>query len=165
MNLIVAVTENWGIGKDNKLLFHLPADLAYFKEKTLNKVVVMGEKTYYSLPKRPLPKRTNIVITLDYSFKEEGVIIVHSVEELLNKIKDYDNDDVFVCGGGSIYKLLLPYCRLAYVTKVYQTKDADTFFPNLDTMKEWELSRKGDTQKENDIKFSFDVYKNLKIKE
>lgn len=165
MNLIVAVSENWGIGKDNNLLFHLPADLAYFKEKTINKVVIMGEKTYYSLPKKPLPKRTNIVITLDKTFKEENVTIVHSVDELLATLKKYPAEDAFVCGGGTIYKLLLPYCHFAYITKIKQTKEADTFFPNLDEMKEWKLLQKGKTQEENGLKFSFDIYENTKIKE
>lgn len=165
MNLIVAVSENWGIGKDNNLLFYLPSDLAYFKEKTINKVVVMGEKTYLSLPKRPLPKRTTIVITLDKNFKDDNVTIVHSVEELLMVIKTHNADDVFVCGGGTIYKLLLPYCKLAYVTKVKADKEADTVFPNLDKMKEWKLLSKGTPQEENGLKFSFDIYENTKIKE
>lgn len=165
MNLIVAVSENWGIGKDNNLLFYLPSDLAYFKEKTLNKVVVMGEKTYLSLPKRPLPKRTTIVITLDKTFKEENVTIVHSVEELLQVIKSYNQEDVFVCGGGTIYKLLLPYCKLAYVTKVKADKEADTFFPNLDEMQNWAISRRGSLKEENGLMFSFDIYENTKIKE
>ncbi len=165
MNLIVAVSENWGIGKDNNLLFYLPSDLAYFKEKTLNKVVVMGEKTYLSLPKRPLPKRTTIVITLDKTFKEENVTIVHSVEELLQVIKSYNQEDVFVCGGGTIYKLLLPYCKFAYVTKVKSDKEADTFFPNLDELQNWAISQRGALKEENGLKFSFDIYENTKIKE
>ncbi len=165
MNLIVAVSENWGIGKDNNLLFHLPSDLLYFKEKTINKVVIMGDKTYLSLPKRPLPKRTTIVITLDKDFKEDGVTIVHSVPELLQEVKKYLSDEVYVCGGGTIYKLLLPYCKLAYVTKVKAGKEADTFFPNLDEAKEWKLLKKGKQQEENRLKFSFDIYENTKIKE
>lgn len=165
MNLIVAVSENWGIGKDNNLLFYLPSDLAYFKEKTINKVVIMGDKTYLSLPKHPLPKRTTIVITLDKTFKDDNVTIVHSVDELLQTIKKYPEDDVFVCGGGTIYKLLLPYCKVAYITKVQKTAEADTFFPNLDEIKSWKLVQKGTPQEENNLTFSFDFYENKKIKE
>lgn len=163
MNLIVAVSSNWGIGKDNRLLFNLPSDLRYFKEQTSGKVVVMGDKTYFSLPKRPLPNRTNIVMTLDPALKCEGAEVVHSVAELLEKIKGYKADDVFVCGGGAIYKLLLPYCNKAYVTKVQCEALADTYFPNLDEMKDWKLFKKGEEQEENGLKFSFDVYENTKL--
>lgn len=161
MNFIVAVSQNYGIGKNNKLLFNLPLDLKFFKEKTLNKVVIMGEKTYLSLPKRPLPSRTNVVITLNKDFKAEGAYVVNSVDELLNFVSKYNPDDVFVCGGGMIYKLLLPYCNKGYVTKVNSTADADTYFPNLDEDKQWRLTLKGDLQQQNGLTFSFDEYQRI----
>jgi len=107
MNLIVAVTNDYAIGKGNDLLFHLPKDLQYFKEKTINKIVVMGHKTYNSLPKKPLPKRINIVLSSKSNFEGEGVINVHSIEELLKTIKNYNDDDVFICGGASLYNILM----------------------------------------------------------
>ena len=88
MNLIVAVTNDYAIGKGNDLLFHLPTDLAFFKEKTINKVVIMGEKTYFSLPKRPLPKRTTIVLSDNPNFQDENVIIVRNVKELFEEVRD-----------------------------------------------------------------------------
>ena len=92
MNLIVAVTKDYAIGKDNNLLFHLPTDLAFFKEKTINKIIIMGEKTYYSLPKRPLPKRTTIVLSDNPNFKDENVIIVRNLNQLLDEVKKYENE-------------------------------------------------------------------------
>ena len=118
MNLIVAVSENYAIGKDNKLLFNLPSDLKYFKEKTLNKVVVMGRRTFNSLPFKPLKNRINIVLTTDESFTYQGVIVVHSFEELFKELEKYNDDDIFIIGGSSIYNKLLNKCRLAYITKV-----------------------------------------------
>ena len=164
MNLIVAVSENWGIGKDNNLLFHLPKDLAYFKQKTLEKVVIMGDRTYDSLPKRPLPKRVNFVMTLNKSYKADGAIVVHSEKELFQKLKNFNTQDVFVCGGASIYRLLLNFCEKAYITKIQKQAEADTFFPNLDQMKNWKLLHKGETLKENGLEFSFDEYVNLDVK-
>ena len=114
MNLIVAVTRDWAIGKNNDLLFHLPTDLAYFKMQTIGKVAVMGERTYLSLPKRPLPKRTNIVLSDKKDFVAEGAIVVHSLQELFDELGKYNTNDIFVCGGASIYNLLMDYCDTAY---------------------------------------------------
>lgn len=161
MNFIVAVSQNFGIGKNNNLLFNLPLDLKFFKEKTLNKVVIMGEKTYLSLPKRPLVNRTNVVMTLNKDFKAEGAYVVNSVDQLLKFVSNYSPDDVFVCGGGMIYKLLLPYCKKGYVTKVNSTVDADTFFPNLDNDPQWKLTKKGNIQQQNGLNFSFDEYQRI----
>lgn len=165
MNFIVAVSADFAIGKDNNLLFSLPKDLAYFKEHTLNKVVVMGDKTYFSLPRRPLPKRTTIVMTFDKNFHEEGVTAVHSLEELSTELKKYNSNDVWVCGGASIYNLLMDYCEYGYITKVQKIVEADTYINNVDKKENWELLKKGEIQSENGLEYSFDVYENKDVKE
>ncbi len=159
MNLIVAITKNYAIGKNNQLLFHLPTDLAYFKMQTTDKIVVMGERTYLSLPKKPLPKRINIVISDKLDFKAEGAIVVHSLEELLKKIKKYKSKDVFVCGGASIYNLLMDYCDTAYVTYIDKIVPADTFINNLEEHG-FKLTEETPAQTENNITFTFRTYKN-----
>lgn len=165
MNFIVAVSADFAIGKDNNLLFSLPKDLAYFKEHTINKVVVMGDRTYFSLPKRPLPKRTTIVMTFDKNFKEDGVTAVHSLEELGKELEKYDSNDVWVCGGASIYNLLMDYCKFGYITKVQKIVEADTYISNVDKKQNWKLLQKGETQSENGLEYSFDVYENQDVKE
>lgn len=158
MNLIVAVSENWGIGKNGDLLFHIKEDMKYFRQKTIGNTVVMGRKTLDSMPGGlPLKDRENIVLTRDLEFKRDGVIAVHSVDELMEKIKGMDKD-VFVIGGGEIYSLLLPYCDKAYVTKVYADKEADTFFEDLEKCG-W-IREMGEIKGET-IKYSFDIYKRL----
>jgi dihydrofolate reductase len=139
---IVCVDKNWGIGKVNKetgvgqLLFNIPADLKYFKEKTNHNIVVMGKATYDSLPKRPLPNRINIVLwdkaPLTVETKD-GVIFFNNFDALLSFIKILSKEyDVFICGGASVYKLFLPYYDEVLVTKVdAEDKEATVFFPNL----------------------------------
>ena len=158
MNLIVAANENWVIGKGGNLLYSLPDDLKYFKEKTMNKVVVMGSRTYESLPFRPLKNRTNIVLAFEGNF--EGATTVHNFEELRIELLKHNQDDVFVIGGGSIYSSLLRYCKKAYVTKIFKKDEGDTYFPNLDEMPNWHLATQGETLTQNDINFAFCVYEN-----
>ncbi|MBQ9031293.1 MAG: dihydrofolate reductase [Parasporobacterium sp.] len=147
MKLIAAIDENWNIGKDGGLLVHIPQDMKFFREKTLGKIVVMGRKTLESFPgKKPLKGRTNIVLTTDRDYQAEGpVTLVHSVEELIGVLSDYEQNDIFVIGGGSIYRQLLPFCDTAYITKVHVCCEADTTFPNLDEAPDWKLRyiRKG----------------------
>lgn len=164
MNLIVAVSNDFAIGRDNDLLFNLPSDLKYFKEKTLNKVVVMGERTYMSLPKRPLKNRINIVLSNNPQFVAEGSTIVHSLDELFMELKKYDSSDVFICGGASVYNLLMDYCTYAYVTKVDQIVPADTYINNIDKKPNWKLVSQSETFEENDLKFNFCLYKNFQVK-
>ena len=160
MNLIVAVSENYGIGKDDKLLFNLPRDLQYFKEKTLNKVVVMGRRTFDSLPFKPLKNRVNIVVTTDPSFFCEGVIVVHSFEELFKKLESYNDDDVFLIGGSSIYNKLMERCRLAYITKVHKSVEADSFINNVERLPNWQEIESSDVLTENSLDFEFKVFEN-----
>ena len=111
MNLIVAADKNWGIGAKNDLLYSFKQDMNFFKEMTMDKVVVMGRNTLESFPGgRPLKRRINICLNAEQGFEREGVIVVGSLDELFKKLKNYNNDDVFVIGGASIYRQLLPYC-------------------------------------------------------
>ena len=164
MNLIVAVSENYAIGKDNKLLFNLPTDLKYFKEKTLNKVVVMGRKTFEFLPVKPLKNRVNIVVTTDKAFCWEGVIVVNSFEELFKKLESYNDEDVFIIGGSSIYNKLIERCRLAYVTKVHKTVDADSYITNIENQPNWKEISSSEVLTENNTNFQFKVFENQEIK-
>ena len=118
MNLIVAVDSNWAIGKENKLLVSIPQDMKFFRETTKGKVVAMGRKTLESFPGgQPLKNRVNVVLTTDKNYKVKDTVIVHTIEEMLDELKKYDSEDIFVIGGESIYRQLLPYCTKAYITK------------------------------------------------
>ncbi len=159
MRLIVAVDQQWGIGKDNDLLCRISADMKYFRQMTTGHTLVLGRKTLESFPnKKPLPNRNHIVLTTNPAYQAEGVTLCHSIEALQTQLQTYDTDDIFVIGGGSIYAQLLPYCDTAYITHIQKTFDADTFFPNLDENPNWTLTQKGELQQENGITFSFDVY-------
>lgn len=161
MNAIVACDNRWGIGKNGKLLVSIPADMDYFKQMTMGKVVIMGRKTLESFPKkRPLPHRAaNIVLTTDPHYQAEGAIVVHTVEEAVLEAGKYDPRDVFVIGGGEIYRLMLPYIDTCYVTKIDYTYDADTYFPNLDEDEAWENVRQSEEGTYFDLVYEFDVYR------
>ncbi|MBQ8468452.1 MAG: dihydrofolate reductase [Clostridia bacterium] len=162
MNFIVAVDNNWAIGKKGGLIYNLPSDLAYFKKMTSGKVVVMGERTYLSLPKKPLPNRTNIVLSADGN-KYDGAICVSSLDELSAELKKYDTENVFVIGGASVYNLLMDNCRLAYITKINAEKPADTYINNLDKKPNWRLAAQSQVFEENGLNFTFCVYENKKV--
>lgn len=166
MKCIVAVDQNWGIGYKGNLLTHLPGDLKYFfKPKTLNKVVVMGRKTLESLPnQKPLVDRVNIVLTTDKTYKCDGAIICHSIEDVLQIIKNYPEDDVFIVGGESIYKQFLKMCDEIYVTKINKVFKADTYFPNLDKMKDWIIKWKSDIQKYPEIEYTWCSYEKVNLR-
>ncbi len=161
MNFIVAVDKNWAIGYKNNLLVSIPDDMKYFRETTSGKVVVMGKNTLESFPnKKPLKNRVNIVIALEKDYKVDGATVVYSIEEALEEIKKYDQKDVFVIGGGSIYRQMLPYCDTGYVTWINQEYAADTFLPNLDEMQdEWALAQESDENTYFDIEYFFRIYK------
>ena len=160
MNLIVAADENWGIGKDGGLLTHLPGDLKYFKEKTTGKVVVMGRATLESLPgARPLPQRTNIILTRDASFQKEGCIIVHSMQQLLTECAKYDPEDVMIIGGEQIYMQLIRQCERLFITKIFAGFDADKHIMNVDKMQSFVLACESDVMEENGISYQFLEYR------
>ena len=163
MNLIVAVDKNWAIGKGNQLLVSIPQDMKFFRETTIGKVVVMGRKTLETFPGgQPLKKRVNIVITRDKDYKVNDAIIVHSVEEALEELKKYDEEDIYVIGGESIYRQMLPYCNLAHVTKINHAYEADTYFPNLDEMDDWEVTGVSDEQTYFNLEYEFVRYERVK---
>ena len=162
MNIIVAADNNWAIGKNNKLLVSIPQDMKFFRETTTGKVVVMGRKTLESFPGgQPLKKRVNIVLTSDKNYHVNGADIVHSIDALLEELKKYPAEDIYVIGGESIYRQLLPYCDKAYVTKIEHAYDADTFFPNLDEDPQWRMTKTSDEQTYFDLEYEFTIYERL----
>lgn len=159
MNLIVAVDENWAIGNKGELLVSIPADHKMFRQETINKVVVLGRKTIETFPQgQPLGKRTNIIVTNNPEYKAGDVIIVHSIDELLEELKNYDTKDVYIIGGASIYEQLLPYCDTAHVTKIDHKYVADAYFPNLDEDPEWEITASSEEQYYFDLTYHFLKY-------
>ena len=159
MNLIAAVDKNWSIGYMGDLLYHIKEDMKFFKSKTDGKVVVMGRKTLESFPgSKPLKNRVNIVLSR-HTHKVEGAEFVKSVDELLEKIGEYNSDDVYVIGGAQIYSLLLPYCDTALITHVDAVADeADAKLPVL-SPDEWKQTECSEEYENNGIKFRFTTYK------
>lgn len=165
MKAIVAVDRKWGIGKKNGLLFSLPADMNYFKEKTTGKVVVMGSNTLKSFPNgKPLKNRTNIVLYPNGE-KRDDCVVVGSLSELSEELKKYEKDDVFIIGGAMFYKTMLPYCDEVFVTKVDADGEAEVFFENLDERKEWKLVSESEKITTNGYDIKFTVYKNDEVKD
>lgn len=159
MNMIVAVDNNWAIGNKNELLVSIPADMKFFRQETTGNVVVMGRKTLDSFPGgMPLKNRINIVLTGNRNYSVKDAIVVHDLDELLEELKKYPSESVYVIGGGSIYRQLLPYCDVCHVTKIDHTYEADTYFPNLDEDEEWEITADSEEQTYFDIAYQFLKY-------
>lgn len=162
MNLIVAVDNNWAIGNKNKLLVSIPNDMKHFREETTGKVVVLGRKTLETFPQgQPLKNRTNVILTKNKNFKVKDAIVVHSLEALLEELKNYEDEDIYVIGGDSVYKQLLPYCTVAHVTKVDHEYEADTYFPNLDKDLNWQITAESDEQTYFDLPYQFLKYERI----
>ena len=162
MNMIVNVDKNRGIGLNNKLLVSIPADMKFFRQTTTGNVVVMGRKTLESFPNGlPLKNRRNIVLTRDPEYKVKDAEIVHSREELMELLKDCDSSRVYVIGGESVYRMLLPDCDTVHVTKVDHAFEADTFFPNLDEMPEWKITADSEEQTYFDLEYTFLKYERV----
>ena len=163
MNLIAAVDKNWAIGCKNKLLVSIPADMKFFRETTVGKVVVMGRKTLESFPNgMPLKKRTNIVLTHDKTYKVPDAILVHSMEELHEELKKYPSEDIYVIGGETIYKQLLDECDVAHITKIDYEFEADAYFPNLDELPDWKITQDSEEQTYFDLEYYFYKYEKTK---
>lgn len=159
MNMIVAVDSNWAIGHKGKLLVSIPEDMQFFRRETTGKVVVMGRKTLESFPNGlPLKNRVNVVITKDNEYNVKDAIICHSIEEALEVLKQYNDEDIYVIGGESVYRQFLPYCSVAHVTKINYSYDADTYFPNLDEMDEWTIEESSDERTYFDLEYEFVKY-------
>ena len=159
MNLIVAIDENWAIGYKNELLIRIPADMKMFRQETTGKVVVLGRKTLETFPGgQPLKNRTNIILSTNKDYKVKDAIVVHSVEELLEELKNYADEDIYIIGGETIYRQMLPYCNVAHITKIDRSYEADAFFPNLDEDPNWEVTAESDEQSYFDTTYSFVKY-------
>ena len=164
MKAIVAVDKEWGIGKNNDLLFSLKQDMDYFRQKTTGKIVVMGSNTLKSFPGgRPLKNRTNVVL-YPGGEKRDDCVVVDSLRELAEELKKYPTDDVFIIGGAMFYRTMLPYCDTVFVTKVEAEGGASVFFENLDKLDNWHCAEESEEKTENGISFRFTTYKNDDVK-
>ena len=160
MELIVAVYDDWGIGKDGTQPVALSADRKFFRETTRGATVIVGRKTLADFPGgRPLPNRVNVVLTRQ-DVQIDDVVICHSPEEAAEFVKDAPR--AMVIGGGSIYKQMLPACDTAYVTKVHAQPVSDTYFPNLDEDPNWELAEILLSGEENGIAYEMCLYRRLR---
>lgn len=157
ISIIVAVSEDWGIGKDNELLWNISEDLKRFKRLTTGNIIIMGKKTWESLPRRPLPDRKNIVLTDNTKETIDGAITAYSIEDALSKC--VKSEEIFIIGGGSIYRQFMPIADKLYITHVRKKAPADIYFPEIDT-KIWEITEKKDfdVSETNPIAYSYVIY-------
>ena len=164
MRAIVVVDKHWGIGKNNDLLFRLPADMKHFREETEGKVVVMGSNTLLSFPGgKPLKNRTNIVLWPGGE-EREGCTVVQSLGELFAEIDKYPAEQVFVVGGAMLYRTLLPYCDGAIVTRADADGGAQVFFEDLDALAGWSCVAESEPVETNGIRIRFCEYRNADVK-
>ena len=163
MIAIVHADSKWGIGKSNGLMFDLPLDMKFFRETTTGKVVCMGYNTLLSFPNaKPLENRINVLLCQEGT-SVENCICVHSVTDLLAEIKKYPKDDVFIIGGASVYKTMLPYCDKVLLTKVEADGGAEVFFPNLDEMPNFVLVDESSPILDNGYTIRFVTYENKNV--
>ena len=161
ISIIVAVGSNNAIGKNNSLIWHLPADMKFFKEKTSGHCIITGRKNYESIPEkfRPLVNRTNIIITRQKNYQAPGTTITGSIEEAITKAEQTGDNEIFIIGGGDIFSQSLHLADTIYLTKIEEAFDADVFFPELDPNQWKEVSRvKGTKDEKNKYDFTFLVY-------
>ena len=163
MILIFAVDENWNIGYDGDMLYKIHEDLKRFKKLTTDNIIIMGRKTFESLPdKKALPNRINIVITRDKDYTAEDILVVNSKEglfELIEEINPKGEMDNFIIGGGNICRQFLPNCDRAYITKLFKSfEPADTFIPNLDLDENWEVVKESDVHTQEDVHYRYVDY-------
>ena len=163
MNAIVAVDSNWAIGNKGQLLIRIPADQKMFKAETLGGVVVLGRKTMDTFPgRRPLPERTNIILSTQKDYAVKDAVVVHSVEQLIDELKSYPSEKIYIIGGDSVYKQMLPYCDTVHVTKIDREYEADAYFPNLDDDPDWEITATSEEQVYFDTTYTFIKYERVK---
>ena len=153
LTMIAAAAKNDALGKDNDLIWHISEDLKRFKRLTSGHAIIMGRKTFESMPKA-LPNRTNIVLTNKKDYQPEGAIVVHTIEDALNLVKD--DTQPFIIGGGEIYRLFMPYCDRIELTRVHHNFEADVFFPKIDLNQWKEIARENiDATKEQPYHYSY----------
>lgn len=159
---ILNCDKEYGIGKKNGLLFELKEDMRYFRKTTLNHVVAMGENTLLSFPnQKPLKNRTNIVLSSDFTHNYEDVINVHDFQQFLNVVDNYSKrEDVYIIGGASMYRQMLPYVDYVYLTKVDAVGHAEVFFVNIDEDENFEVVSESEPVQDGDYTIKFVVYKN-----
>ena len=157
ISIIVAVSEDWGIGKNNELLWHISEDLKRFKRLTSGNTVIMGKRTWESLPRKPLPGRINIVLTDDKTETIENAVTAYSIEDSLSKCDK--TGEIFIIGGGSIYRQFMPIADRLYITYVHKKAPADIFFPEID-LKVWKITEKEvfKTDDEESILYTYTIY-------
>ena len=159
MKMIVAVDENWAIGCRGNLLVRIPADHRMFRQETLDKVVVLGRKTMDTFPGgQPLDGRVNIVLSRNPEYRVKGAVVVHATEELMEELKKYEDEDVYVISGETVYRQLLPFCDTVHVTKIDRAYEADAYFPDLDADGEWEIAASSDEMSYFDTTYHFLKY-------
>ena len=160
ISIIVAVSEDCGIGRDNDLLWHIPEDLRRFKRLTLGKSVIMGKRTWESLPKRPLPGRKNIVLTDNPGEQIDSAVTAYSIEDAVSKCER--DEEAFIIGGGSIYRQFMKIAQRLYITHVHKKATADVWFPKIDRRK-WKVIEKEECVSEDDnkIPYSYVIYERV----
>ncbi len=164
MIAIVNVTPDWGIGKNGRLLVAVKDDLKRFRLLTQGKTVICGRKTLATFPDgKPLKNRRNLILSGKRGYAVEGAEVCRNLAEVLQKIKDTPPDEVFVIGGASVYRQLLPYCERAYVTKTFVDMSADSFFTNLDALPEWEQISASEVMEENGVSYQYVDYVNRSV--
>jgi dihydrofolate reductase len=161
ISIIVAVSDDWGIGKDNELLWNISEDLKRFKRLTMGNTIIMGKKTWESLPKRPLPGRKNVVLTDDPKECVDGSVTAYSIEDSLGKCDK--SEEIFIIGGGSIYRQFMPFADRLYITHVHKKAPADIYFPEID-MNIWEVVEKEEfpVSETVAIPYTYVVYERIK---
>ena len=164
MNIIVAVSNNWCIGKDNELLQPIHRDLKRFKQFTTGNIIICGRTTYESFPKRPLPDRLNIVVTSNKNYGDENIKAVSGIDELRKELKNYDTNKLWVVGGESIYRQLIDYSEKAYITVINTSKEGNKYFPDLEKLENWKKISSSDIYEEDSISFRYDEYINTSVK-
>lgn len=161
-NMIVAADNRWAIGNKNRLLVSIPNDMKHFREETTGKVIVLGRKTLETFPQGlPLQNRENIILSGNPAFKVRGATVVNSLEQLLKTLENYPPEDVYIVGGESVYRQLMPYCDTVHVTKIDHVYEADAYFPDLDADKEWILAEDSDELTYFDISYNFLRYRRI----
>ncbi len=164
MKFIVAFDLNYGIGKDGDLLLKIPEDMKFFKEKTIGNIVVMGRKTYNTLPyKKPLKDRHNIILTRDPLFEADGFTIYNDIQKVFELEKLNSKEDIYIIGGSEIYRYFLKYCDMGYATRIINKYNADKFFENIDKLPNWKKNREILKNKYNNVEYIIEEYKNNMI--
>lgn len=159
MNIIVAVDSQWAIGNGGDLLIRIPNDHKMFRQETMGKVVVLGRKTLDTFPQGlPLKNRTNVILSSNPDYQVKDGIVAHSLEELFKELEKYKSEDVYVIGGDSVYRQMLPYCDVAHVTKIDHAYEADAYFPDLDQDAAWEITADSEEQTYFDLAYEFVKY-------